>query len=58
LVEAPGTAPGSEWFITISIYRHSCCQHPLYRFFFADCKGVEGCKQTLHLHEAVEMFHC
>ena len=23
LVEAPGTAPGSEWFIPMSIYRHS-----------------------------------
>jgi len=23
LVEAPGTAPGSEWFITTAIYRHS-----------------------------------
>ena len=23
LVEAPGTAPGSEWFIMMSIYRHS-----------------------------------
>lgn len=23
MVEAPGTAPGSEWFITMSIYRHS-----------------------------------
>jgi len=23
MVEAPGTAPGSEWFITTAIYRHS-----------------------------------
>ena len=23
LVEAPGTAPGSEWFIAQSVYRHS-----------------------------------
>jgi len=23
VVEAPGTAPGSEWFITTAIYRHS-----------------------------------
>jgi hypothetical protein len=23
LVESPGTAPGSEWFITTAIYRHS-----------------------------------
>ena len=23
LVEAPGTAPGSEWFISQAIYRHS-----------------------------------
>jgi hypothetical protein len=23
LVEAPGTAPGSEWFITAAIYFHS-----------------------------------
>ena len=23
LVEAPGTAPGSEWFIAAAIYRHS-----------------------------------
>ena len=23
LVEAPGTAPGSEWFITTAVYRHS-----------------------------------
>jgi hypothetical protein len=22
LVEAPGTAPGSEWFITKAVYRH------------------------------------
>ena len=22
LVEAPGTAPGSEWFIPMSVYRH------------------------------------
>ncbi len=24
LVEAPGTAPGSEWFISMSVYRHIC----------------------------------
>jgi len=24
MVEAPGTAPGSEWFIASSVYRHSC----------------------------------
>jgi len=23
MVEAPGTAPGSEWFITTAVYRHS-----------------------------------
>jgi hypothetical protein len=23
MVEAPGTAPGSEWFITMTVYRHS-----------------------------------
>ena len=23
VVEVPGTAPGSEWFITTAIYRHS-----------------------------------
>ncbi len=23
LVEAPGTAPGSEWLITSAVYRHS-----------------------------------
>jgi hypothetical protein len=22
MVEAPGTAPGSEWFITKAVYRH------------------------------------
>ena len=31
MVEAPGTAPGSEWFITMTIYRHSSCEQSLYR---------------------------
>jgi hypothetical protein len=31
MVEAPGTAPGSDGFITIAIYRHSRCRHPQYR---------------------------
>ena len=32
-VEPPGTAPGSDGFITIAFYRHSrsCPQHPEYR---------------------------
>jgi hypothetical protein len=29
MVEAPGTAPGSEWFITTAIYRHSRQAGPL-----------------------------
>jgi len=31
MVEAPGTAPGSNGFITMAIYRHSRCRHPQYR---------------------------
>ena len=33
LVEAPGTAPGSEWFITTAVYRHirPCGRHSQYR---------------------------
>jgi hypothetical protein len=31
MVEAPGTAPGSDGFITIAIYRHSRCRQALYR---------------------------
>jgi len=31
MVEAPGTAPGSEWFITMTIYRHISCEQFLYR---------------------------
>ena len=27
MVEAPGTAPGSNGFITMAIYRHSRCRH-------------------------------
>ena len=30
VVEAPGTAPGSEKFITTAVYRHSRCRHPEY----------------------------
>ena len=30
LVEAPGTAPGSEWFIAQAIYRHSRQADTLY----------------------------
>ena len=33
MVEAPGTAPGSDGFITIAIYRHSPCGQELYRRF-------------------------
>jgi len=31
MVEAPGTAPGSDGFITIAIYRHSPCGQGLYK---------------------------
>ena len=31
MVEAPGTAPGSDGFITMAIYRHSRCRQDLYR---------------------------
>lgn len=31
MVEAPGTAPGSDRFITMTIYRHISCEHLLYR---------------------------
>ena len=31
LVEAPGTAPGSDGFITMAIYRHSRCRHAQYK---------------------------
>jgi hypothetical protein len=30
MVEAPGTAPGSEEFITTVVYRHSRCRHAEY----------------------------
>ncbi len=35
MVEAPGTAPGSDGFIPIAIYRHSRCRHTQYRVFGA-----------------------
>ena len=31
MVEAPGTAPGSNGFITMAVYRHSRCRHGQYR---------------------------
>ena len=31
LVETPGTAPGSNRFITLAVYRHSRCRQALYR---------------------------
>ena len=31
MVEAPGTAPGSNGFITMAIYRHSRCRQDQYR---------------------------
>ena len=31
LVEAPGTAPGSNRFITLAVYRHSRCRQTQYR---------------------------
>jgi len=30
MVEAPGTAPGSDEFITTVVYRHSRCRHHEY----------------------------
>lgn len=40
MVEAPGTAPGSDGFIPIAIYRHSSCEHPEYR---ACAKALQRC---------------
>ena len=31
MVEAPGTAPGSNGFITMAVYRHSRCRQDEYR---------------------------
>ena len=41
MVEAPGTAPGSDGFITIAIYRHSRCRHAQYRRW---CEGMQMMK--------------
>src|SRR5690606_26863822 len=42
MVEAPGTAPGSERFITMTVYRHSSCEHSLYRPDRAGLKEGRG----------------
>jgi len=39
MVEAPGTAPGSDGFITMAVYRHSRCRH-------AEYKGWDAAMQT------------
>ena len=36
MVEAPGTAPGSEWFIASAVYRHSRTSRQ------AEYKGAQG----------------
>ena len=43
LVEAPGTAPGSEWLIARAVYHHSLPhfwdEHPQYRRAVSELKG-------------------
>ena len=39
MVEAPGTAPGSDGFITMAVYRHSRCRQVEY-------KGWDAAMQT------------
>lgn len=47
MVEAPGTAPGSDGFITMAIYRHSCCQHGQYKDRGEGCEGESAESEIL-----------
>ncbi len=40
MVEAPGTAPGSERFITMTVYCHSSCEPSLYKGRARGCKWL------------------
>jgi hypothetical protein len=43
MVEAPGTAPGSEWFITTAAYRHSrLTPTRIYISFFGGKKKIDA----------------
>jgi hypothetical protein len=47
MVEAPGTAPGSEWFIAAAVYRHSRPRdrHPQYK---RSARATEGAWIAMH----------
>ena len=47
MVEAPGTAPGSNGFITMAIYRHSRCRHPNIGTGGGGCKSVSSAMPIL-----------
>ena len=48
LVEAPGTAPGSERFIVTAVYRHSrSSRQPRYRRFAGALKGLRHKTHTI-----------
>jgi hypothetical protein len=44
MVEAPGTAPGSERFITMTVYRHSSCEQDIYK---RACRRMQTCRGKL-----------
>jgi hypothetical protein len=50
MVEAPGTAPGSEWFIASLVYCHSCVSSTLYigaRTGFEKVRGPDNTQRKL-----------
>lgn len=56
MVEAPGTAPGSDGFITIAIYRHSCFQHPQYRELSADLQSLLRPEEKYFAEVSIDRF--
>ena len=47
LVESPGTAPGSEWFITTAIYRHSRLAPALKNISANGCRKKTGAERII-----------